>query len=68
MIRTALSRLYEFHPAALGVFGLPTTFQISEVLQRKRFRIHSAHFIRMFDGAMNMLGPDREIPTEIVGF
>ena len=39
---------------------------LSEMLGSKRFQMHSVYLIQMFDVSLNMLGPDRELLSEIM--
>lgn len=40
--------------------------QSQEVVQSKRFLVHAGSLLQMIDTAMNMLGPDVEILTDIM--
>lgn len=37
-----------------------------DLLQSKRFKAHAVYMIRMLDSALNLLGPDIELLTEIL--
>ena len=50
------------------LFGFPIDIDPTsrELLESKRFLMHAAYMIRMIDTALNMLGPDSEMQTEIM--
>jgi hypothetical protein len=50
------------------LFGFPIDIDPTspEVLTSKRFIMHAAYLIQMIDTALNMLGPDIELLTEIM--
>jgi hemoglobin-like flavoprotein len=50
------------------LFGFPIDIDVysSELLQSKRFLAHAAYLLEMIDTALNMLGPDIELLTEIM--
>ena len=55
-------------PQAKVLFGFPIDVDADspEVLKSKRFLMHAAYLIQMLDTALNMLGPDIELLTEIL--
>jgi hemoglobin-like flavoprotein len=61
-------RLFTKCPQAKVVFGFPLDVDpdSTELTQSKRFKMHSSYFIQMLDTALNMLGPDIELLTEIM--
>jgi hemoglobin-like flavoprotein len=61
-------RLFEKCPEAKVLFGFPIDIDPSspEVLKSKRFLMHASYLIQMLDTALNMLGPDIELLTEIM--
>jgi hemoglobin-like flavoprotein len=63
-----LCRLFEKCPPAKVLFGFPIDIDPTtpEVLTSKRFLMHAAYLIQMIDTALNMLGPDIELLTEIM--
>jgi hypothetical protein len=63
-----LSRLFEKCPQAKVLFGFPIDIDPTspELLTSKRFIMHAAYLIQMIDTALNMLGPDIELLTEIM--
>ena len=50
------------------LFGFPIDIDASssELLESKRFLMHASYMIQMLDTALNMLGPDTELITEIM--
>ena len=66
LTRSGFLSLFETCPDVMPLFGFAKTVQVSEILESKRFRMHSAYLIQMFDSAMTMLGPDSETLTEIM--
>jgi methyl-accepting chemotaxis protein len=60
--------LFEKCPQAKVLFGFPIDIDphCPELLQSKRFIMHAAYLIQMIDTALNMLGPDIELLTEIM--
>jgi methyl-accepting chemotaxis protein len=60
--------LFEKCPQAKVLFGFPidTDPNSPELLNSKRFIMHAAYLIQMIDTALNMLGPDIELLTEIM--
>jgi methyl-accepting chemotaxis protein len=60
--------LFEKCPQAKVLFGFPIDIDPTspEVLTSKRFLMHAAYLIQMIDTALNMLGPDIELLTEIM--
>jgi hemoglobin-like flavoprotein len=50
------------------LFGFPIDTDVTseELLKSKRFLAHAIYFIQMIDTAVNMLGPDIELLTEIM--
>jgi methyl-accepting chemotaxis protein len=60
--------LFEKCPQAKVLFGFPIDIDPNspELLTSKRFIMHAAYLIQMIDTALNMLGPDIELLTEIM--
>jgi methyl-accepting chemotaxis protein len=60
--------LFEKCPQAKVLFGFPIDIDPSsvELLTSKRFIMHAAYLVQMLDTALNMLGPDIELLTEIM--
>jgi hemoglobin-like flavoprotein len=60
--------LFEKCPKAKVLFGFPLDIDTHspELLESKRFIMHAAYLIQMLDMALNMLGPDIELLTEIM--
>ena len=63
-----LRSLFEKCPQAKVLFGFPIDIDPSspELLNSKRFIMHAAYLVQMLDTALNMLGPDIELLTEIM--
>jgi hemoglobin-like flavoprotein len=63
-----LIRLFDKCPQAKVLFGFPIDIDphCQELLQSKRFKMHAAYLIQMIDTALNMLGPDIELLTEMM--
>jgi hypothetical protein len=61
-------RLFQKCPPAKVLFGFPIDIDASspDVLKSKRFLMHATYLIQMLDTALNMLGPDIELLTEIM--
>ena len=61
-------RLFKECPEAKTLFGFPIDIDTdsAELLESKRFIMHSSYLIQMLDSALNMLGPDIEMLTEIM--
>ncbi|KAL7557009.1 hypothetical protein ACA910_002254 [Epithemia clementina (nom. ined.)] len=61
-------RLFQRCPQAKILFGfsMHLDHDSRELLDSKRFKMHAAYMIQMLDTAMNMLGPDCELLTEIM--
>jgi methyl-accepting chemotaxis protein len=61
-------RLFDKCPKAKVLFGFPIDIDVysSELLTSKRFLAHAAYMLEMIDTALNMLGPDIELLTEIM--
>lgn len=60
--------LFEKCPQAKVLFGFPIDIDPNapELLTSKRFIMHAAYLVQMLDTALNMLGPDIELLTEIM--
>ncbi|KAL7577990.1 hypothetical protein ACA910_007606 [Epithemia clementina (nom. ined.)] len=60
--------LFKNSPKTKVLFGFPFDIDTDsdELLLSKRFRMHAAYMIEMLDTALNMLGPDLELLTEIL--
>jgi hemoglobin-like flavoprotein len=61
-------RLFQNCPKAKVLFGFPIDIDANstELLKSKRFLMHASYLIQMLDTALNMLGPDIELLTEIM--
>jgi methyl-accepting chemotaxis protein len=61
-------RVFDKCPQAKVLFGFPIDIDVysSELLNSKRFLAHAAYMLDMIDTALNMLGPDIELLTEIM--
>lgn len=61
-------KLFVQCPQAKILFGFPIDVDANspEVLNSKRFLMHASYLIQMIDTALNMLGPDIELLTEIM--
>jgi methyl-accepting chemotaxis protein len=55
-------------PEAKPLFGFPLDIDANsdELLKSKRFKMHASYLIGMIDTALNMLGPDIELLTEML--
>ena len=55
-------------PQAKPLFGFPIDIDPTskELLSSRRFKMHAVYMIQMLDTALNMLGPDIELLTEIM--
>ena len=64
----AAHSLFSKQPATKVLFGLPITIDPNskELLDSRRFKMHAVYMIQMLDTALNMLGPDIELLTEIL--
>lgn len=61
------SSFFHMEPGATHVFGLDSKDVYNEdFLQNPRLRHHAAVFMLMFDRAVNLLGPDFDLLTEIL--
>jgi hemoglobin-like flavoprotein len=63
-----LRSLFDKCPQAKVLFGFPIDIDpnSSELLQSKQFLMHAVYLIQMIDTALDMLGPDIELLTEIM--
>jgi hemoglobin-like flavoprotein len=61
-------RLFDKCPQSKILFGFPIDIDVhsAELLNSKRFLAHAAYLLEMIDTALNMLGPDIELLTEIM--
>jgi hemoglobin-like flavoprotein len=61
-------RLFDKCPQAKILFGFPIDINVDspELLNSKRFLAHAAYLLEMIDTALDMLGPDIELLTEIM--
>jgi methyl-accepting chemotaxis protein len=59
-------RFFAKQPAAKTLFGFPANADPKELVASKRFIMHGTYLIQMIDTAINMLGPDIELLTEIM--
>ncbi len=60
--------LFKKSPQAKVLFGFPIDIDTdsAELLNSKRFLMHAAYIVQMLDTALNMVGPDIELLTEIM--
>ena len=60
--------LFEACPQVKVLFGFPIDVDPTsdDVRKSKRFLMHASYMIQMLDTALNMLGPDIELLTEIM--
>ena len=60
--------LFKDCPQAKPLFGFPIDIDPTskELLTSRRFKMHAVYMIQMLDTALNMLGPDIELLTEIM--
>ncbi|KAL7571327.1 hypothetical protein ACA910_007645 [Epithemia clementina (nom. ined.)] len=60
--------LFKKSPQTKILFGFPIDVDTDspELLGSKRFGMHAAYLVEMLDTALNMLGPDIELLTEIM--
>jgi hemoglobin-like flavoprotein len=63
-----MRRLFQKSPEAKVLFGFPIDMDTNspEMLASKRFIIQGSYLIKMLDTALNMLGPDIELLTDIL--
>eukprot|EP00980_Cylindrotheca_fusiformis_P003632 scaffold814_cov100-Cylindrotheca_fusiformis.AAC.14 len=61
-------RFFNLEPGAKIIFGFPEDMDpnSSEVMKSTRFVKHAKYFIQMIDKALNMLGPEEDMLTEIL--
>lgn len=61
-------RFFEKCPKAKVLFGYPAdmAFDSNEIKTSRRFLMHASYMIQMIDTAINMLGPDSELLSEIM--
>jgi hypothetical protein len=64
----SLYSLFRECPKAKVLFGFPIDLDMTspDILVSKRFLMHAAYLLEMIDTALNMLGPDIELLTEIM--
>jgi hemoglobin-like flavoprotein len=62
------SRFFSLEPEAQLIFGFSETMDPNsdEVIKSARFIKHAKYFVQMIDKALNMMGPDIELLTEIL--
>jgi hypothetical protein len=62
------AKLFLRDPTMKLLFGLPIDIDVEseEVLQSRRFLRHATYLVGTLDTALNMLGPDIELLTEIM--
>lgn len=60
--------LFTESPPTKELFGFPITIDPSskDLLDSRRFKMHSAYMIQMLDTALGMLGPDIELLSDIL--
>jgi Globin len=63
-----VNRLFVSCPDSKVLFGFPLDIDPNseELLKSKRFKMHASYLIQMIDTALNMLGPDIELLTEML--
>ena len=68
LLLPCLPRLFTLCPQAKILFGFRANLdpESDELLLSKRFKMHASYIIEMLDTAMDMLGPDSELLTEIM--
>eukprot|EP00934_Nitzschia_sp_Nitz4_P003870 Nitzschia sp. Nitz4//scaffold141_size107518//6779//7313//NITZ4_004262-RA/size107518-exonerate_est2genome-gene-0.48-mRNA-1//1//CDS//3329536246//3860//frame0 len=59
-------RFFQKEPEAMGVFGLEGESVDEHLFTDIRLRRQAAHWMHMFDRAVNLLGPDVELLTTIL--
>ncbi|GAX25643.1 hypothetical protein FisN_15Lh009 [Fistulifera solaris] len=61
-------RLFDKCPQSKTLFGFPIDIDVDspELLSSKRFLAHAVYLLEMIDTALNMLGPDIELLTDIM--
>jgi hemoglobin-like flavoprotein len=62
-------RFFDKCPQAKILFRFPSDIDVydcPELLRSKRFLTHAVYFLEMIDQALNMLGPDIELFTELM--
>jgi hemoglobin-like flavoprotein len=59
-------RLFELEPEAKTLFGFQKDTQLEELKTSTRFVNHASNFVRMFDKAVEMIGPDTDMLTDIL--
>ncbi|KAL7557860.1 hypothetical protein ACA910_010911 [Epithemia clementina (nom. ined.)] len=61
-------QLFKKEPKTRVLFGFPIDLDTDsqELLQSKRFLMHASYLIEMLDTALQMLGPDIDLLTEIM--
>lgn len=62
------ARFFTLEPEAQLIFGFDASMDPTsdKVLRSSRFLKHAKYFIQMIDKALNMMGPDIELLTEIL--
>lgn len=60
--------LFEKSPQSKVLFGFPVEIDPTskDLLQSKRFKMHAVYMIQMLDTALELLGPDIEMLTDIL--
>eukprot|EP01083_Nonionella_stella_P132975 404336_1 len=60
--------LFKKAPQAKVLFGFPIDIDTDshELLTSKRFLMHASYLVQMLDTALNMIGPDIDLLTEIM--
>eukprot|EP00522_Entomoneis_paludosa_P005631 CAMPEP_0172453902 /NCGR_PEP_ID=MMETSP1065-20121228/11047_1 /TAXON_ID=265537 /ORGANISM="Amphiprora paludosa, Strain CCMP125" /LENGTH=400 /DNA_ID=CAMNT_0013206143 /DNA_START=158 /DNA_END=1360 /DNA_ORIENTATION=- len=60
--------LFTEKPESKAVFGLPSNTDVNspDVLSSKRFMMHASFMVSMLDTALNMVGPDVDLLTELL--
>ena len=62
-----LGSLFIEAPQTKVLFGFPIDIDVSkDLVKSKRFTMHASYMVQMLDTALNLLGPDAELLTEIL--
>jgi hemoglobin-like flavoprotein len=60
------NRLFELEPEAKTLFGFQEDTPLEELKKSPKFVNHASLFVRMFDKAVEMIGPDTDMLTDIL--
>lgn len=68
LVQPHIYSLFVKSPSTKVLFGFPIDIDptSTDLLNSKRFKMHAAYMIEMLDTALQMLGPDIELLTEIL--